>query len=144
MENSQIKWHLDPQYRCLFTKVYGTIDKARALKHMVEARQDPKFENDFSVLSDVTSCSFQMTADDIREVATYMGTKWPTKNALKSGVIVSSALGHGLARIYSAFSDERGSNTMVFRNDEPNLQLKIALHFEFPDSYKFPEFLDFS
>jgi hypothetical protein len=140
MQTSYIKWHLDPKERCLFTKIVGPVDKARVLQHMHEARTDEKFENDFNILSDITECEFLMTTEEIREAAAYMSTQWTTDKTLRTGIIVSSALGHGLARTYSAFRDDRDLNTLVFQQDDPNLTQQIFYHFKFADAYELPEF----
>lgn len=143
LTNSGIDWFLDPSVNCLFTRTYGLVNKQLALEYALKVRKDPRYENHFHVLSDITNCEFDVTSDDLREMAQFQNENWPTEIKHKSAMIVNSMLAHGLARSFGVYNEQRNPDLTLFNGDDPELIKKLALFFELPLDYPFPSFLSF-
>lgn len=144
MKNIGIDWCLDPATACLFVQTYGCITKDLAIKYAHEARQDPRFRTHFGILTDITNCTFDLTTDDLRDIAHYMTENWPTDGTQKSAIVVNSALAYGLARTLETYSEARIAKPAIFQTSNPDLVKNLTTYFDLPDDYTFPSFLSFS
>ena len=144
MKKSGVDWFLDPTVKCLFIRTYGLIDKQLNFENSLTVREDPRYENDFNVLSDVTDCEFNLTTDDLRDIAQFQNEHWPTEIKLKSAMVINSALAHGLVRTFSVYNEQRYPDLTLFNRNDPELIKKLVAHFELPSDYSFPVFLNYT
>lgn len=144
MKNSDMQHFMDVDVRCLFIHITGYVDLERAQQYSFEARQDPRYQTDFAVLTDLTHCDMGLNSVDVRTLANFMNDKWPTDGHLKAALIVDSDLMHGLARMYDVYSRNRADNPSLFHRDQADLYSAICHHFKLPIGYKLPDFLDIS
>ncbi len=143
MQNTSYRYHLDPEVRCLFIRCYGVITKQVLFDCAAGCRVDPEYENDFSVLNDYTHCTFQASPADLRELAAYMNSEWPTTTPIKAAVIIDSKLAHGLGRMYEVYSGSRAVEPKLFHHDQPNLVSEIQNYFNLPENYQFSDLFNF-
>jgi hypothetical protein len=141
MRNTGVQHYLDPQVNCLFIHISGFVDLHLAQQYASDARQDPRYHNDFNVLTDLTDSELSMSPTGLRDLADFMNKKWPTTRQIKAALILDSDLAHGLARMYDVYSNDRANDPAFFHNTQPDLHAVVRSHFELPDDYQFPSFI---
>ncbi|WP_148301786.1 hypothetical protein [Sneathiella glossodoripedis] len=133
---------LDANVRCLFIQITGLLDLPQAKEYARRARLDPRYENDFDVLTDISFCELKMEGNDLRAFADFMNKNWPTQGKIKGAILLQGQFAHGMARMYDAYTHHRVNRPAFFHREKPDLYKEICSYFGFPTDYQLPEFLD--
>ncbi len=143
MENLEFEAYTDPAVRCLFVKCTGKLTRENGFELADMARQDDNYENDFNVITDISGCEVTIKSEGLRQLATYINQKWPSKVNFTSAFIVDGPLNFGMARIYGAYSSMRVVEPLIFNIKQAGIKEKIKAAYHLPADYQFPEFLKF-
>ncbi|WP_025898374.1 hypothetical protein [Sneathiella glossodoripedis] len=142
MKDPVFNWHIDPEVGCLFTQYFGILDRETAKKNMITARQSPDYKNHFNILTDIRGCDFNLDTEDLKQLAKFMESNWPTNGPIRTAMLVNSDLAHGLTRMYAVYFSDEAIAPRIFHDNSPNLAKKLIAQLALPKNYQFPDFLN--
>ena len=106
--------------RIVILKVDGELGDQDLLSLADALEQDPEVAADFSLLIDLSEADGrEVTSSGVRALAARALVLSP---ASRRAVVVPSALGFGMARMYELLSERRGGAARVFRNNSEALR----------------------
>ncbi|WP_169568287.1 hypothetical protein [Sneathiella limimaris] len=144
MTNSGFKYFIDPPHTSMFARIFGVLSFPIAKEMAITARTDTSYENHFHTLTELSGVKFELTSEELRQIAIFINTNWPTDGKIHACMILDSELAHGLVRMYDTFVEGRADSPQIFRTDTPNLKNKVIEYMELPSDHQFPDFLSFA
>jgi hypothetical protein len=122
----QLERKVDKEARVVVLAVSGELGDADLLRLASELESTPGVTPDFSLLIDLREANGRaVTTVGVRALAGRPLVLAPTS---RRAVVVPSALGFGMARMYELLSEPRGGATRVFRDyDEAHRWVELGV-----------------
>jgi len=141
MKNSSFEFEIDLDANCIFVKHHGVFDLEQVMTRANRVGADPNFRKSLNRIIDATTCDFDFSADDLRQIWTRINREIEERGSYKEVLLVKTPLAHGLGRMFDGLSPVAEIEIRVYNTNESECFKNFKAWLGLSSDIRFPEFM---